>query len=202
MGLFNLFKSKPIHFENKCIINGPEFLNGNHREIPQDLMNSFRTKEQEYVWTRQIISSKGDSKFRIKYYGEKSRSLITGANGLPPIISLSCTNTSESILIFDGAIHGYNSVFWQEFPNEVKDRKVEQDFTHNEHSEFEIIILTRYSPHIKEEFDEDIKRDGFVLNNRNEKLDVNAFSNGFDSIEVYAFGADGKKIEILAEETA
>ncbi len=202
MGLFNLFKSKPTFFEKKCIIDGPEFLSGKYRDIPQSLMDSFRIKEKEYVWTRQLVSSEGNTKFRISFNGEKSGSLITGKNELPSLISLTNVDDDEQILMFDGSIHGYNAVFWEEFPNEVNGRKLEQSYSHNGQSEFEIVVLVRYSPHIKEEFDEDIAKDGFVMNNRNEKLGKEAFSNGFDSIEIYGFGTDGKKIEILAEETA
>ena len=202
MGIFDIFKSKPIHFEKKCIIDGPEFLKGKYSDISQDLMNSFKVKEKEYVWTRQIVSSKNSSKFKIKYYGQKTGSLITGKNGLPPLISLSSIHGKENILIFDGATHGYNAVFWEEYPIEIKDRKLEQEYSHNGHSEFGIIVLARFSSDLKKEFDEDIERDGFVINNRKEKLSKESFSNGFDSIEIFGFGADGKKIEILSEETA
>tara|TARA_R110002051_G_scaffold38993_2_gene82388 strand:+ start:21 stop:629 length:609 start_codon:yes stop_codon:yes gene_type:complete len=202
MGLFNLFKSKPIQFERKCIINGPEYINGKFQDIPQNLMDLFRIKEKEYVWTRQIVSSKNNTKFKISFSGEKKDSLITGKNGLPSLVSLVNVDDDEQILIFDGAIHGYNAVFWEEFPEEINGRKLEQDYNHNGQSEFEIIVLVRYSQHIKEDFDEDISNDGFAMNNRNEKLGKDAFSNGYDSIEIYGFGADGKKIEILAEETA
>ena len=202
MGLFDFLKSKPPVFEKKCIINGPEYLNKKFQDIPQNLMDSFRIKEQEYVWTRQIISSKKNTKFKISFNGEKIGSHITGNNGLPSLVSLTNVDDNEQILIFDGSIHGYNAVFWEEFPEEISGRKLEQSYNHNGQSEFEIVILTRYSPHIKEEFDQDIAKDGFIINNRNEKLGKEAFSNGYDSIEIYGFSVDGKKIEILAEETA
>ncbi|MBO0591653.1 hypothetical protein I2486_09560 [Cellulophaga sp. E16_2] len=165
-------------------------------------MDSFQITEKEYIWTRQIISSKGNSKFKIDYWGDKNSSNITSKDGLPSIVTLTNIDDEEQILIYDGALHGYNAVFWEEFPEEINNREQKQRYVHNGQSEFEVIILTRYSPHIKEEFDEDMERDGFVTNNRGQKLGKEAFSNGFDSIEIYGIGTDGKRIEILAEETA
>ena len=202
MGLFDLFKRKDLKFEKKCLIEGPSYLNGNFRDVPKDLINVLRLKENEYTWLRQIYTAKGESSFRIKYYGNLSKYPITEKNNLPQSIVLEGIDSGEKVPLFDGAKHGYDAVFWKKFPIAVSTRKETEKYTYKEVDAFEIVLLVRYSLELKEEFDNDYSEIGFVENNRGEKLGREAFSNGFDSIEAYAITKEGQAILILAEETA
>ncbi len=202
MGLFDLFKAKPIKFESKCLISGPDYLNGNFRNIPDELYNRFRGSENDYTWTRQLISPSGNSKFKIRYYGDRNKNLILPLKELPQNIVAISSETNEELILFDGAKHGYNAVFWQEFPKEAHNRNTQIEYNIGSESEFEIVILVRYSLDLKEQFDEDFEKDGFVENNRNEKVGKEAYLNGYDSISIFAFPKEGKKVEILSEETA
>ena len=202
MGLFNLFKSKPPTFEKKCLIEGPAYLKNQFRDIPDELYAKFRMKENEFTWTRQIISPTGATQFRLKYFGELNGSLVMAQGDLPVLLKAIDPATEEEILLFDGACHGYNAVFWEQFPKEIEHREAVEDLTIDGVTEVELIVLVRYKLELKAEFDEELTSQGFVENDRAEKLDENDFLNGYDSIQVFAFTAEGKKIEILTKETA
>ena len=200
MGIFDLFKPKELTFNKQSIIDGPDYLKGKFQDIPDPLLNRFRILENEYTWTRQLKTGAG-TKFSIKYFGDIRKTWITSKDGLPQIVTVTDQDNNE-LLLFDGAKHGYNAVFWQEFPEEIKHRQVSELYKKDEESKFEIVVLVRYSLSLKDEFDEEFQQEGFVENNRREKLGKEAFSNGYDSIQVFAFGPEGRGIEVLAEETA
>lgn len=203
MGLLNLFKRKEIEFEKKCLYDGPAYLKGNYRDISKELINIHRENEKENTWIRQIVSKNSNTFFEIKYYGNiYDDHLITSNNDLPQKVVLIDINTKEEILLFDGAKHGYDSVFWFEHPEKVNEREINNTYNLKGDTEFEIVVKVGYNPHFKEEFDEDLNADGFIENQRGEKLGAEAFLDGFDTIDVFAFTKDGQGVVILAEETA
>ena len=202
MGLFDIFKKKPLVFEQKCIVKGPHYLDNNFSNPDNIKINNLRALEDEQTWVRQIEDSEGNNKFKLHFFGHFENGIITSKGELPIIVKAISTQTQQEITLFDGAKHGYNAVFWQEFSSKIDTRVIDNELSIYEQTDFEIVLRLRYSLEVKKEFDSDLKQNGFVTNNRGENLDASGFQNGFDSIEVFIFTSNGKIAQIVAEETA
>jgi hypothetical protein len=74
----------------------------------------------EIEWRGQIQSSTQNKRFKIKYYGElfEEYQLICGTDFAPELIYAVDIDSNEEILLFDGARHGYDPMFCDEFTNE------------------------------------------------------------------------------------
>lgn len=101
---------------NKSKFSAPTHLNHfvtyQHEAYFNDLM--------EIEWRGQIQSSTQNKRFKIKYYGElfEEYRLICGTDFAPDLIYAVDIDSNEEILLFDGARHGYDPMFCDEFTNE------------------------------------------------------------------------------------
>ncbi|MDM1784082.1 hypothetical protein RFY44_05050 [Acinetobacter bereziniae] len=101
---------------NKSKFSAPTHLNHfvtyQHEAYFNDLM--------EIEWRGQIQSSTQNKRFKIKYYGElfEEYQLICGTDFAPELIYAVDIDSNEEILLFDGARHGYDPMFCDEFTNE------------------------------------------------------------------------------------
>lgn len=101
---------------NKSKFSAPTHLNHfvtyQHEAYFNDLM--------EIEWRGQIQSSTQNKRFKIKYYGElfEEYQLICGTDFAPELIYAVDIESNEEILLFDGAKHGYDPMFYDEFTNE------------------------------------------------------------------------------------
>lgn len=101
---------------NKSKFSAPTHLNHfvtyQHEAYFNDLM--------EIEWRGQIQSSTQNKRLKIKYYGElfEEYQLICGTDFAPELIYAVDIDSNEEILLFDGAKHGYDPMFCDEFTNE------------------------------------------------------------------------------------
>jgi len=100
---------------NKSKFSAPTHLNHfvtyQHEAYFNDLM--------EIEWRGQIQSSTQNKRFKIKYYGElfEEYRLVCGTDFEPELNYAVDIDSNEEILLFDGALHGYDPMFCYEFTN-------------------------------------------------------------------------------------
>ena len=183
-------------------ILGPSFLEGLTEHIlnPDDL--------QDHEWRRRIKSVNGNTRFRIKYYGELHENydtLITGTEFSEALILAEDLLTGEEILLFDGCKHGYNALLCDTFTDEqIKNRKAEQIYKDkNGNDQFEIIISTYNGIDFEEEFSEDVDDNGQIELVDGSKVEFAVLKrNGYDTLQIWGIDKAGKTIEIVSEELA
>ncbi len=202
MGIFDLFKTKESKFVKQCLVDNPEYLKGNFQDVPDELFRKIKAHEKENVWVRQIVDSNGSTSFKVKYFGAKNLNLIQEKGDLPILLVAESIHTGEQVLLFDGCKHGYDAVFWQNLSVEPDDRKTLKTLEISGSSSFEVVVLVRYNLIIKQDFEKELQENGHVVNGKEELVGMEAFLNGFDSIDVFVVDDKGKKTEILSEETS
>jgi hypothetical protein len=198
MGLFNIFKrgEQPKNPTTDNGVLGPAFLEGftEHIENPKNLL--------PHEWRRQLKTPDGQTKFRIKFYGE-CKGLIMQTDFAPPIIYAVESSTDQEILLFDGCKHGYNALFCDKFTDEqIKNRPVTNFYKDADGNElFEIIISTFNGIDYEEEFADQVDENGLIEIIDGSKIEFDKVkSNGFDTIQIWAINETGKMMEILSEE--
>ena len=138
MGLFDIFKKKSENSTTDNGVIGPTFFDGltEHLENPKKL--------HSHEWRRKLKTSSGQTKFKIKFYGERSGSLIIGTDFAPSLVFAVDNLTGTEILLFDGCKHGYNAIFCDSYSSEqINNRKTNQFYKDKEGNEtFEIILST------------------------------------------------------------
>ena len=204
MGLFDLFKKK----ENSSItttdngILGPTFFDGltTHIENPKDL--------HSHEWRRQLKTKSGQTKFKIRFYGQlhnKYKNLIVGTDFAPSLVYAVDSENNEEILLFDGCSHGYDVLFCETYTNEQINNKLPSEFYFDQdgNDTFEIIISTYNGFDFDEEMGEEVDDNGFIeLDNGNKIEFEKAKRNGFDTLQIWAINEKGKTTEIISEELA
>ncbi|QNR24537.1 hypothetical protein [Croceimicrobium hydrocarbonivorans] len=204
MGLLNLFKrshkSSDAQADNGML--GPTYLQGFTDTIqnPKDL--------QSHEWRRQLKTAAGQSKFKIKYYGqlhESYQTLIVGTDFAPSLVFAVDPSNGAEILLFDACKHGYNALFSETFTEEqIKNRPVSQAYIDQDGNDtFEIVISTYNGIDYEKDFAEHVDENGLIELIDGTKLEFEeAKRNGFDTIQIWASNEKGNTIELLSEELA
>ncbi len=204
MGLFDLFKKK----ENSSIpttdngILGPTFFDGltTHIENPRDL--------HSHEWRRQLKTKSGQTKFKIKFYGQlhnEYKNLIVGTDFAPSLVYAVDSESSEEILLFDGCSHGYDALFCDTYTYEQTNNRLASEFYIDQDGNdfFEIIISIYNGFDFDKEMGEEVDENGFIeLGNGNKIEFEKAKRNGFDTLQIWAINEKGKSIDIISEELA
>ncbi|WP_405411924.1 hypothetical protein [Maribacter sp. Asnod1-A12] len=205
MGIFGLFKKENNKSEVLNTDNGilsPTFLNDltEHIENPKNL--------QSHEWRRKLRNASGESKFKIKYYGELNEdynNLIMETNFAPALIYAVDIKTGEEILLFDGCKHGYNAMFCDTFTQEqIANRPLANQYKDSNGNEvFEITISTYYGIDYEDEFSEKVDTNGLLELIDGTKMDFESVKrNGYDTLQIWATNDNGKSIEMVSEELA
>jgi hypothetical protein len=204
MGIFDIFKK-----QNKSSIKttengvpGPTYLNGftTHIENPKDL--------QDHEWRRQLKSPSGQTKFKIKYYGQlhgTNNNLIVESDFSKQLVYAFDEENNTEILLFDGCKHGYDPIFCDTYTVEqINNRIADKIYSDKDGNElFEIIISTYNSFDFEEEFREDVDENGFIkLDNGSTMKFEEAKLNAFDTLQIFAINESGIMIDIISEELA
>jgi len=203
MGLFDIFKKKDKNESTNTDngILGPTYLENKtvHIDNPKKL--------EPHEWRRKIVVN-GQTKFRIKYYGElhgKYKNLIVGTDFSRPLIyAVDITNNKE-ILLWDGCKFGYDPIFCDTFTKEqIENRKAENFYKDNEGNDiFEISIATYNQFDFDEEMGEEVDEKGFLELENGQKIKFDeAKRNGFDYLFINVTNDNGKTTEILSVELA
>ncbi|GAB2622460.1 hypothetical protein GCM10027035_17810 [Emticicia sediminis] len=207
MGFWDFFKkkeqSKTSPSQKSWVTLGPAYLEG------LTIQSSFKNTPKVFEWRRQLATLTGETKFKIKYYGQlhpKYKELIIDTDFAPSLIFAVSPTTQNEILIFDGCKHGYNAIFCDTFTTgQIKKRKAENYYIDKEGNDtFEIVISAYYQIDYdseKEDFIENIDNNGLIELENGSKVDFEVVKrNGFDFLQILAITNNGKEIEILSEE--
>ena len=193
MGLFNIFGKAKEKTESQTTDNGvagPTYFDGvtEHIVAPKNL--------QSHEWRRKLKSASGNTKFRIKYFGQlhpQHPTLIVAKDDIPALVIAVEPNTGEEILIFDGITHGYNGMFCDTYCDEQKNRRADNTYrTKNGHDTFELTISTYHGVDYDDEFGSDVSDDGQIELVDGTKVGLEtAKRNGFDNLQIFCH--DGRR---------
>jgi hypothetical protein len=203
MGLFNIFnKDKKETRTTDNGVAGPTFLDGLTEHIiePKNL--------QAHEWRRKLKATSGQTKFKIKYFGQlhpKYQNLIVGTDDTPALIVAVEPTNGQEILIFDGCKHGYNAMFCDTYSDEQKkNRKADKIYKASDGTDiFEVTISTYNGIDYDDEFGGDVDAEGLIeLIDGSEIKFETAKRNGFDTLQIFGRTGNGDVIEIASEELA
>jgi len=181
-------------------ILGPTFLDGltEHIENPSDLLS--------HEWRRRLKTPSGQTKFKIKFYGqlhEKYKNLIVGTSFAPSLILAVDNSTGQEILLFDGCKHGYNAMFCDTFTEEqIQDRPATSFYKDEDGNEiFEIIISTYNGIDYEDELKDQVDENGLIELIDGTKIEFNKVKcNGYDTLQIWATNESGHTVNIVSEE--
>ena len=204
MGLFNLFRkdNKSIGLTTDNGVLGPVFVDGLTEQIenPKNLL--------PHEWRRRIKTPAGQTKFKIRFYGQlhgEFQNLIVGNDFAPSLVIAIDSTTGQEILLFDGCKHGYNALFCDTFTNEQVNNRPATNFYKDDdgNDTFEIIISTYNGINYEEEFSDQVDENGLIELIYGSKAEFEKVKrNGYDSLQIWVVTANAKTIEIVSEELA
>jgi hypothetical protein len=186
-------------------LKGPNYIRKFTKEITKNapaVVKRFNPKSQ---FVKQIVSSDGSEFFQILYKGEYQQLPIAQFDKREVIIE-AISEQNEKILIYDGFVHGYDSLICGTY-EWITPLFEPQKFIDSKKNEFfKIFICCNYNPQMLSELKEDTDEKGVVeLKNKNhvKKLHyTRAFFEGFDSITIWVVSKDGFITELVDKECA
>ena len=200
MGFFDIFRKseQPPKTTTDNGVLGPSFLESftEHIENPSNLLC--------HEWRRRLKTPDGQTKFRIKFYGE-NKGLIVQTDFAPQIIYAVERSSNQEVLLFDGCKHGYNALFCDVFTAEqTKNRPVTTIYRDADGNDlFEIIISTFNGINYQEEIGDQVDKNGLVEIIDGSKIEFDKVKrDGFDTMHIWVLNEAGKTMEILSEECA
>ena len=154
-----------------------------------------------------LISSGGETRFTIKYYGTRADEYIVSEAYLedPVLVVAIAADSGEEFVLFDESRHGYNAMFCDEFSNEVRNsRKANKTYVDEDsESVFEVELMAYYSIDYDDEQDDFVGEDGNVELIYGEKISFEDLKrNGYDYFEVKLTNCKGKQTIPVAPELA
>ena len=181
---------------------GPTFLDGltEHIQNPKDL--------HSHEWRRQLKSTSGEKKFKIKFYGqlhEDYKNLIVGTDFAPSLVFAIDVSTGKEILLFDGCKHGYNALFCDTYTDEqIKNRPTTNYYADQDGMDiFEIIISTYNGVDYDDEFTDQVDENGLIELVDGTKIEFEKVKrNGYDTLQIWVTNENGKSIDVVSEELA
>jgi len=178
---------------------GPTYLDGLTKEVPA---------LHKFEWRHQLYTTSGETKFKIKYYGQLHKAypnLIVGTDFAPLLIYAVALSTEEEILLFDGCRHGYNAIFCDTYTHEQINSRPTDTFYKGKigNDNFEVVISIYYQCSYETELAGEIDEKGFVEIMNDRKLAFEEIKrNGFDVIQILLTNIQGQTIEAVSEELA
>lgn len=179
-------------------IKGPVYFDG----LTENIQNPLCL--EHFEWRRQLKSRNGNTKFKIKFYGDLLDTLIVSKELVPQKVIAIDIISLEEIILFDGCQHGYNAMFCDTYTiEEINNRETEQIYQSKDDNEiFEVILSAYYQTDYEVEFSSDVDEAGMItLINGEQQSIEDVKRNGFD-----VFGIDlidkGQNIELISEECA
>ena len=204
MGLLDIFKkdNKPNNSTTDNGVLGPTFLDGLTENIqyPKEL--------HLHEWRRRLKTASGQTKFKIKFYGqlhEEYKNLIVGTDFAPSLVFALDATTGQEILLFDGCKHGYNALFCDTFNDEQINNRPATNFykDQNDKDTFEIVISTYNGVDYIDEFADQVDENGLIELVDGTKIEFEKVKrNGYDTLQIWATNDSGKTIDFVSEELA
>ena len=175
--------------------------------IPTYLEKYVKDVQEKRLIELSICSTAGNELFEVWYYGDlfevkgEQQLYITETDAAPEKIVAKDVLTGEEILLHDGALHGYDNMFCNEYdPETVQDRPLKKcDIPVSK-----LIIELGYNIDYEDEKDDfEIDDEGLVTLVDGRKMaweDVKR--NGFDYIAMYFEDKEGNRVQFYDKELA
>ena len=171
-------------------------------KIPAYLKNNVKNYKEKDFATMTICSRAGNELLEVWYYGEffmvpgEGRNYIVGTDFAPEKIIAKDPETNEEILIFDGTVHGYDSMFCDVYTEEqINDRELKRlDIPASQ-----LILELGYSIDYEDEKEDyDFDENGEVILVDGSKMSWdNVVLNGFDYLALSYIDKNGEKIQFV-----
>lgn len=188
---------------NRSSYNAPTFL---ENKVVYDKSDYFKDMI-DIEWRGQVVSSTLSRKFRIKYYGEiiEKHQLICDSKVAPVLVFAEDIDTKECILLHDGAVHGYNAMFCDEYDLEVLSKR-EHEFAYlnlEGNDVFEVLIYVYNGIDYDSELEDFINEEGQVVLLNGNIITVDELKrDGYDFIGVDVIDEKGVRRNIVQFELA
>ncbi len=194
MGLFDFLKKRPSVKQ----IPGPTYLDSLTETVyDNDIL--------KHEWRRKLVSSNGQTKFEIRYYGHlhPDYDLIVGTDFAPILVYAVDPDNGQEILIFDGCKYGYDALFCNTYtPEQIANRPADSIYRSSDGQKlFEIVISIYNGIYYDGELSEKVDSDGFIelVDGKKQRVDI-VERNAFDTLQVYAINEKGERFNIISEE--
>lgn len=175
--------------------------------IPTYLENYVKDVQEKRLIELSIYSTAGNELFEVWYYGDlfevkgEQQPYITETDVAPEKIVAKDVLTGEEILLHDGALHGYDNMFCNEYDAKtVQDRPLKKcDIPVSK-----LIIELGYSIDYEDEKDDfEIDDEGLVTLVDGRKMAWEDMKrNGFDYIAMYFEDKEGNRVQFYDRELA
>lgn len=181
-------KPSPTYFEHLAIYDNPLYFE----------------KVIDIEWRGQLKSSTGNTRFKIKYYGEIYSGLIGGTDDAPSLVHAVDATTGEEILLFDGCKHGYDAMLCDDLTAQMPGREVSHFYTgKNGADTFDVILSVYYNVDYDDEAENFLNENGMVTLSNGEEISLDILKrNGFDAISIYVVNDQKEIIRVVEEELA
>ncbi|MEU0407697.1 hypothetical protein ABZ307_07675 [Streptomyces griseorubiginosus] len=172
---------------------------------PGNVTEHFWAGLLEVGWAARLRSEDGRTRFRLRYYGELFDGLIVG--GDVPALVYAVTESGQRILLFDGALHGYDAMFCESWDDDrLRTRRADQVYVDADGEDtFELVVWVGYNIDLEDERqsladadDPDLVR---LADGRRIPFEA-ARHAAFDAVSVTATNARGRATDALSEELA
>ena len=197
MGLIDFLKKKKPAVKQ---IPGPTYLDN----LTENVSDSDILKHE---WRRKLVSSNGQTKFQIRFYGRlhPELDLIVKTDFAPILVYAVDPDSGQEILIFDGCKYGYDALFCNTYTQEqIVGRPADAIYkSRNGDKLFEIVISVYNGSYYDGELSGQIDSDGLIelVDGQKQKID-DVERNAFDTFQVYAINEKGERFNIISEELA
>ena len=191
----------PTHLESFAIYNRKEYFAGMESD-----------KEHPFEWRGQIKSSTGNTKLKIKYYGElfepkesPNTKLICDTDFAPELIFAVDPETSEEILLFDGCKHGFEAMFCEKYTKKQKENRQDRVFYTDKFGcdTFDIIVKVYHNTDFEDEFGKEYAKNGSITLLAGGIITwEELLRNAFDFIEIRVVNTNGQETIISERELA
>lgn len=163
----------------------------------------------EAGWAGQLSTPDGMSRFRLRYHGELFEGLVTDDDGGRPPMVYAVPDAGDPILLFDGATHGYNAMFCDEWDADVRSGRVAEATYADPDGEstFEVAVWVAYNVDWTDLDERDDVADpdepGVALLTGGRRLPFDDVERaGFDAVAITVISARGRVTDVLQEELA
>ncbi|MER6562306.1 hypothetical protein ABT300_32125 [Streptomyces sp. NPDC001027] len=186
---------------------GPPHLIGltESADRPGNVTGNFWAGLLEAGWAARLRSKDGRTRFQLRYYGELFEGLIVG--GDLPALLYAVTESGQQILLFDGAVHGYDAMFCESWDEDgLRTRRADQVYVDADGEDtFELVVWAGYNIDWEDERQSfaDADDHDFVtlVDGRRIPLEV-ARHAAFDAVSITATNARGRATDVVSEELA
>lgn len=159
----------------------------------------------EVGWAARLRSEEGQTRFQVRYYGQLFEGLVVD-DELPALV-YAVTASGRRILLFDGAVHGYDAMFCDSWDEEaLRTRRADQVYVDADGEDtFEVVVWAGYNIDWEDERDSlaDPDDPGLVTLADGRRIPFGtARRAAFDALSVTVTNTRRRATDVVSEELA